>query len=83
MLINNISFTSFSYVTFVILSNLITGCASYVPAGRNTSSDVQVQTASHFQNSFIADELLQGTSDQVMNEHLVPILNQRFPGNKY
>jgi cardiolipin synthase len=53
MLINNISFKSFSYVTFVILSNLITGCASHAPAGRDTSSDIQGQAASHFQNSFI------------------------------
>ena len=53
MLINNISFRSFSYMMFVILSNLITGCASYAPAGRNVSPDIQGQTGSHFQNSFI------------------------------
>jgi hypothetical protein len=52
MLINNISFKSFSYVTVVI------------------------------QNSFIVDELLQGSSDQVINEYLVLRLDQRFPGNK-
>lgn len=53
MLIINISFRSFCYMTFVILSNLITSCASYAPVGRNTPPDVQGQTVPHFQDSFL------------------------------
>lgn len=53
MLTNNISFKSFIYMAFVILSNLITGCASYAPVGRNASADVQGKTAFRFQDSFI------------------------------
>jgi cardiolipin synthase len=55
MLLDTISLRSFGYLIIAIASNLITACASYAPVGKNTSPDVQGQTASHLTLDSLAE----------------------------